>query len=49
MHRQSDTLCENATITATATGHKLTVVTRNVAGHADFDVQVLNPFTTPTA
>ena len=44
MHRRSDTLYEDAMIAATAAVHNLTVVTRNVADFAHFDVQVLNPF-----
>ena len=44
MHTRSDTLYEDAMIAATARIHSLTVVTRNVADFAGFDVAVLNPF-----
>lgn len=44
MHRQSDTLYEDAMIAATATAHGLTVVTRNVADFKRFGVPLLNPF-----
>lgn len=44
MHRQSDTVYEDAMIAATALRHKLTVVTRNVRGFERFDVPLLNPF-----
>ena len=44
MHRESDTVYEDAMIAATAQIHKLTVVTRNVRDFARFGVPVLNPF-----
>jgi hypothetical protein len=49
MHRKSDTFYEDAMIAATAIVHKLTVVTRNVADFARFNVSVLDPFETPRA
>lgn len=44
MHRQSDTVYEDAMIAASAMLHKLTVVTRNVADFERFDVPLFNPF-----
>jgi len=44
MHRQSDTLYEDAMIAAIAKVHQLTVVTRNVADFSSFEVPLLNPF-----
>jgi predicted nucleic acid-binding protein len=44
MHRQSDTVHENAMIAATALVRKLTVVTRNVADFKASGVLLLNPW-----
>ena len=44
MHRQSDTLYEDAMIAAVAKVNSLTVVTRNVRDFTGFGVPVLNPF-----
>lgn len=45
MHRQSDTLYEDAMIAAIAKVHQLTVVTRNVGDFSRFAVPLMNPFT----
>ena len=45
MHRQSDTLYEDVMIAAIAKVHQLTVVTRNVGDFSQFEVPLLNPFT----
>ena len=44
MHKQSDTITEDAMITATAIVHELTVVTRNVNDFERFGVKIINPF-----
>ena len=44
MHRQSNTVYEDAMIAATAIVHKLTVVTRNTRDFERFNVQLFNPF-----
>ena len=44
MHRQSDTVYEDAMIAASAIVHHLTVVTRNVRDFERFDVPLFNPF-----
>jgi predicted nucleic acid-binding protein len=46
MHRQSDTLLEDAMIAAVARVHGLTVVTRNVRDFRHFDVKTLDPLAT---
>ena len=43
-HRKSDTLLEDAMITATARLHNLVVVTRNVADFKTLGVRTLDPF-----
>jgi toxin FitB len=44
MHKQSDTVTEDAMIAATAIVNKLTVVTRNVNDFERFSVKIINPF-----
>lgn len=44
MHRQSNTVYEDAMIAASALVHKLTVVTRNVRDFERFNVPLLDPF-----
>ena len=44
MHRRSDTISEDAMIAATATVHRLTVITRNVSDFSQFGVELKNPF-----
>jgi predicted nucleic acid-binding protein len=44
MHKQSDTVTEDAMIAATAIVNKLTVVTRNVNDFERFGVKIMNPF-----
>ncbi len=44
MHRQSETLYEDAMIAAIATVHQLTVVTRNTRDFQGIGVELLNPF-----
>jgi predicted nucleic acid-binding protein len=44
MHRQSDTLYEDAMIAATAKVHGLTIATRNMADFQALGLEVFNPF-----
>ena len=44
MHRRSDTLVEDAFIAATASVHRLVVVTRNLRDFKTLGVDTLNPF-----
>ena len=43
MHRQSETLYEDAMIAAIAKVHHLTVVTRNVTDFSRFELPLFNP------
>jgi len=44
MHRQSDTVYEDAMIAASAIVHRLTIITRNVRDFERFNVPLFNPF-----
>ncbi|MEY3642689.1 MAG: hypothetical protein RLZZ149_617 [Pseudomonadota bacterium] len=44
MHRQSDTVNEDAMIAATAIHAKLIIVTRNIKDFKHFNVKLFNPF-----
>ncbi len=44
MHKESNTVYEDAMIAATALVHNLTVVTRNLRDFKRFEVQTFNPF-----
>lgn len=45
MHRQSDTLMQDALVAAVAAVHRLTVATRNVRDFERLGVPTINPFT----
>lgn len=49
MHRQSDTLMQDALIAAVATVHRLTVVTRNTRDFHHLGVPAHNPFISPAS
>ncbi len=49
MHRQSDTLMQDALIAAVATVHRLTVVTRNTRDFHHLHIPTLNPFISPAS
>ena len=44
MHRRSDAIAEDAMIAATATVHRMTVVTRNMSDFVQLGVELQNPF-----
>ena len=44
MHKESETIYEDALIAATAIVHNLIVVTRNVRYFKRFEVKLFNPF-----
>lgn len=46
MHRQSNTVIEDALIAASAIANQFTVVTRNVGDFERFGLKVINPFAT---
>lgn len=49
MHRQSDTLMQDALIAAVATVHRLTVVTPNTRNFHPLHIPTLNPFISPAS